>query len=96
MAALPGNKIWANTIALTTAASPLVSVWFDTTGYTSLLLSAVSADAQYFGRNKVQYDRFQFAILETTHFDVYYYPEERSAAEVAAQMAERSRLRARR
>jgi Tol biopolymer transport system component len=54
-----------------------------------LLLSAVSADAQYFGRNKVQYDRFQFAILETAHFDVYYYPEERSAAEAAAQMAER-------
>src|SRR5678816_2464019 len=55
----------------------------------ALLLSAVSADAQYFGRNKVQYDRFQFAILETAHFDVYYYAEERSAAEVAAQMAER-------
>ena len=54
-----------------------------------VLLSAVSADAQYFGRNKVQYDRFQFAILETAHFDVYYYAEERSAAEVAAQMAER-------
>jgi len=55
----------------------------------ALLLSAVSADAQYFGRNKVQYDRFQFAILETEHFDVYYYAEERSAAEVAAQLAER-------
>jgi Tol biopolymer transport system component len=54
-----------------------------------LLLSAVSADAQYFGRNKVQYDRFQFAILETQHFDIYYYAEERSAAEVAAQLAER-------
>jgi Tol biopolymer transport system component len=55
----------------------------------ALFLSALSADAQYFGRNKVQYDRFQFAILETAHFDVYYYPEERSAAEVAARMAER-------
>ena len=55
----------------------------------ALLLSAVSADAQYFGRNKVQYDRFQFAILETEHFDIYYYAEERSAAEVAAQLAER-------
>jgi len=37
----PGDKIWANTAALTTAASPLLSVWFDTTGYTSVLLSAV-------------------------------------------------------
>ena len=55
----------------------------------ALLLSAVSADAQYFGRNKVQYDRFDFAILETEHFDLYYYAEERTAAEVAAQLAER-------
>jgi Tol biopolymer transport system component len=55
----------------------------------ALLLSAVSADAQYFGRNKVQYDRFHFAILETEHFDLYYYPQERKAAEVAARMAER-------
>jgi Tol biopolymer transport system component len=55
----------------------------------ALLLSASYADAQYFGRNKVQYDRFQFAILETAHFDVYYYPQERAAAEIAAQLAER-------
>ena len=41
MAAIAGYKVWANTTALTTAASPLVTVWFDTTGYTSLLLSAV-------------------------------------------------------
>ena len=54
-----------------------------------LLLSVASADAQYFGRNKVQYERFQFTILETPHFDVYYYPEERAAAEVAARLAER-------
>ncbi len=37
----PGFKIWENTTALTTAASPLVSPWFETTGYTTLLLSAV-------------------------------------------------------
>ncbi len=40
---LPGNKIWENTTPLLTAASPLVSGWFDTTGYTSLLLNAVFA-----------------------------------------------------
>lgn len=59
----------------------------------ALLLSAVSAEAQYFGRNKVQYDRFQFAILETEHFDVYYYAEERSAAEVAGWDRNRLHLR---
>ena len=35
-----------------------------------------TAEAQYFGRNKVQYDTFDFRILKTEHFDIYYYPEE--------------------
>lgn len=43
MATLPGFKIWENTAALTTAASPLVSPWFDTTGYTTLLIECVLA-----------------------------------------------------
>jgi Tol biopolymer transport system component len=45
--------------------------------------------AQYFGRNKVQYDTFDFKVLKTKHFDVYYYPEMREAAVQAARMAER-------
>jgi WD40-like Beta Propeller Repeat len=47
------------------------------------------ADAQYFGRNKVQYDKFKFQILTTEHFDIYYYPEEADAAKQVARMAER-------
>jgi Tol biopolymer transport system component len=43
----------------------------------------------YFGRNKVQYERFDYQILKTDHFDVYFYPEEKAAVRVAAQMAER-------
>ncbi len=50
---------------------------------------AASADAQYFGRNKVQYDAFEFRVLETEHFDIYYYEEEREAIEMLAKMAER-------
>lgn len=46
--------------------------------------------AQYFGRNKVQYGRFDFKIIQTEHFDVYYYPEEREAALDVARIAERS------
>jgi Tol biopolymer transport system component len=45
--------------------------------------------AQYFGRNKVQYETFHFEVLKTAHFDVYYYAEERLAAEQAGRMAER-------
>ncbi len=47
------------------------------------------ARAQYFGRNKVQYETFNFQVLKTEHFDVYFYPEEEHAADQAARMAER-------
>ena len=54
-----------------------------------VLLSASSLGAQYFGRNKVEYVDFDFRILATDHFDVYYYPREERAARVASQLAER-------
>jgi hypothetical protein len=54
-----------------------------------LLLAPHPVGAQYFGRNKVQYDRFEFRILQTPHFDIHYYAEERDAALQAARMAER-------
>ncbi len=54
-----------------------------------VLLGASSLSAQYFGRNKVEYLDFDFRILATEHFDVYYYPREERAAGIAAQLAER-------
>jgi hypothetical protein len=54
-----------------------------------LALLPAGAHAQYFGRNKVQYRNFDFRILRTEHFDVYYYDEEREAATLAGRMAER-------
>ena len=50
---------------------------------------ASPAFAQYFGRNKVQYEKFDFKVMKTKHFDIYFYPEMRKAAEQAARMAER-------
>ncbi|HEU0106685.1 MAG TPA: hypothetical protein VFT38_10975 [Vicinamibacteria bacterium] len=50
---------------------------------------APPVDAQYFGRNTVQWDRLKFEVLKTDHFDVYYYPEEKLAAEQVGRMAER-------
>jgi Tol biopolymer transport system component len=47
------------------------------------------AFGQYFGRNKVQYEKFDYKILKTEHFDIYFYPEEEEAVKVAAQLAER-------
>jgi hypothetical protein len=54
-----------------------------------VLLAASTAHAQYFGRNKVQYRTFEFLILKTDHFDIYYYPEEAEAAQITSRMAER-------
>jgi Tol biopolymer transport system component len=56
----------------------------------AVLSWAAPADAQdYFGRNKVQYEHFDFKVLHTEHFDIYYYPVESAAAEQAGRMAER-------
>ena len=57
------------------------------------LLGAAPASAQYFGQNKVQYRAFDFKIIQTEHFEVYYYPEERAAALDAARMVERAYAR---
>ncbi len=53
------------------------------------LFPARSADAQYFGRNKVQYRDLRFEVIKTEHFDIYFYEEEREAAGHVARMAER-------
>ncbi len=45
--------------------------------------------AQYFGRNKVQYESFDFRVLHTDHFDIHWYPAESLATADAARMAER-------
>jgi hypothetical protein len=55
----------------------------------ALGLAASVASAQYFGRNKVQWETFDFKVLETEHFRIFFYPDERDAAEQAARMAER-------
>jgi Tol biopolymer transport system component len=54
---------------------------------------ATPAAAQYFGQNKVQYRSFNFQTIQTEHFDIYYYPDERGGALDAARMAERAYAR---
>ena len=68
-------------------------------GYSTLVATALCillglpsvshAQGGYFGRNKVQYREFDFKVLKTDHFDIYYYPEEEPAAQMASRMAER-------
>ena len=60
----------------------------------ALALSAPAvSQAQYFGRNKVPYERFRFQVLRTPHWDVHYYDEESAAARDASRMLERWNLR---
>ena len=47
------------------------------------------SSAQYFGRNKVQYDDFEFETFKTDHFEFFLYEEEQEAVGDAARMAER-------
>jgi Tol biopolymer transport system component len=61
----------------------------------ALALAALAAAAplpaqSYFGKNQVQYDRFDWKVIETEHFMVHYYPVEEEAARDAARMAERA------
>src|SRR5258705_2291754 len=58
-----------------------------------LVLAAQPLAAQYFGQNKVQYKNFHFQSIQTEHFDIYYYPDERGGAVDAARMAERAYAR---
>ena len=53
------------------------------------VFGATSASGQYFGRNKVQYDDFEWQVMSTENFDIHYYPEEQLATEDGARMIER-------
>jgi hypothetical protein len=48
-----------------------------------------TADAQYFGRNRIQYNSFDFQVMKTEHFDIYFYPEKQNVVKEIAVMAER-------
>ena len=54
------------------------------------VLFAAEARPQYFGRNKVQYERFDWRVLETEHFDLHGYEAMSDVAlQDAGRMAER-------
>ncbi|HKW47852.1 MAG TPA: hypothetical protein VJN70_10415 [Gemmatimonadaceae bacterium] len=58
------------------------------------LLSLIAApltrvSAQYFGRNKVQYEKFDWRIIRSDHFDNFFYPAESLIVGDAGRLAER-------
>ncbi|MCI0707804.1 MAG: BamA/TamA family outer membrane protein [Ignavibacteriae bacterium] len=56
----------------------------------TIFASSASAQFYYFGRNKVQYTEFEWKVLKTEHFDIYYYQEMEELAERGAYFAEES------
>lgn len=54
-----------------------------------LLFASTTLNAQYFGRNKVQWEHFDFRVLKTEHFDIYYYDRESDVVNDIGRQAER-------
>lgn len=56
-----------------------------------LLFTLLSPElySQYFGRNKVQYDDFDFQYIQTENFDIYYYRDKEDVIMDIGRMAER-------
>ncbi len=52
------------------------------------LAVVLATPALPFGQNKIVYDRFHWNIYHSTHFDVYFYDEEKSSLQRVVNMAE--------
>ena len=59
----------------------------------SLFVCGSAAGQEYFGKNKVTYDDYDWHYLETEHFKIYFDKASQPAAEFAAKEAERSLVR---
>ena len=57
------------------------------------LVSLLAAPAAYpFGQNKIVYDEFDWKVYRSTHFDVYFYEDERESLQRVVDMAESAYL----
>ncbi len=53
-----------------------------------LSINSLYAQFYFFGRNKVQYENFDWKVLKTDHFNIYYYGEFEEMAKIGASYAE--------
>ena len=51
-------------------------------------LSIQTSNAQYFGKNKIQYEKFNWRFIQSKHFDVYFYDGGYDIARFTAEVAE--------
>ncbi|MGD8374731.1 MAG: hypothetical protein PVF68_01210 [Acidobacteriota bacterium] len=59
---------------------------------TLLIALAMSRPALAFGKNKINYEVFDWKVYHAPHFDVYYYPEEEAFVQQMVQFAESAYL----
>jgi len=57
-----------------------------------LILVLAAVPAYPFGQNKIVYDDFQWSVYHSTHFDVYFYEEERASLQRVVDAAESAYL----
>ena len=55
-----------------------------------MLFPSISSSQVYFGKNKVQYTNFNWQIMKTEHFNIYFYEAESEVASIAAKSSEDS------
>ena len=54
----------------------------------ALVVLLVAPNALPFGQNKIVYDRFNWSIYHSTHFDVFFYDREKDALQKVVDVAE--------
>jgi len=52
------------------------------------ITTSVNAQFYFFGRNKVHYEDFDWKVIKTDHFEIYYYDDFEEMAEIGAKYAE--------
>src|SRR5687768_5493503 len=57
-----------------------------------LVLLVLAVPAYPFGQNKIVYDTFKWSVYHSTHFDIYFYEEERPALQRVVDSAESAYL----
>ncbi len=59
----------------------------------TICLLVQTSDAQYFGKNKIQYEKFNWRFIQSKHFDVYFYDGGYDIARFTAEIAESAYVR---
>ena len=66
----------------------MIKNWRKYFWFAIIIPQIISAQFSFFGRNKVHYEKFNWKVLKTEHFNIYYYDDFTEIAEIGARYAE--------